>query len=176
MYIYSQQLTLCYCLVKRIFLRIRCYNLFTSPVSYAIFLWCTPLPKKILNPPLQRNLRLVTPFCLSRSTIIRSYSAGYLTNLTLCEDILRLSVYSWNKRFFHCKGYKKKQNLRRIPLFSTRISKNFLPVCQTTFTWSLETGLVLCRIALWNCFWENGDIVYAQTWEVLTPKNPIEPP
>ena len=42
-----------------------------------------PLPRKILNPPLQRNMQLVTPFCLSRSTIIRSYSAGYPTNLTI---------------------------------------------------------------------------------------------
>ena len=27
-----------------------------------------------------------------------------------------------------------------------------------------------------NLFYDNVDLVYAQTWEVLTLKNPIEPP
>ena len=27
-----------------------------------------------------------------------------------------------------------------------------------------------------NLFYYNGDVVYAQTWEVLTLKNPTEPP
>ena len=27
-----------------------------------------------------------------------------------------------------------------------------------------------------NLFYYNGDVVYAQTWEILTLKNPIEPP
>ena len=55
-----------------------------------------PLPRKILNPPLQRNMRLVTPFCLSRSTIIRSYSAGYPTNLTV--------HWYWIKKVFLWQG------------------------------------------------------------------------
>ena len=33
---YSQQFTLCYCLVESLLLRIRFLNLFTSPVNYAI--------------------------------------------------------------------------------------------------------------------------------------------
>ena len=48
------------------------------------------------------------------------------------EDIFRLGV--WNKRFSRWKCQKKKQILRRVPLFYTGISKNFSLVCQNMFT------------------------------------------
>ena len=43
---YSQHFTLCYCLVKSPLLSIRCQNLFTSQVSYAIGLSGASPPKK----------------------------------------------------------------------------------------------------------------------------------
>ena len=56
---YFQQFTTCYCLAKSLLIRIRFWNLFTSPVSYSFVVHTPPL-RKILDPPLLSNAWSVT--------------------------------------------------------------------------------------------------------------------